>query len=182
MASPTGKTFHLRVFLFFDMIQEPLTPAEYADGFDFFRTSRCDSASTRSALVQQSELVCMHACMVSTPACFDNKFWNCVQRGGEDAQGGGRARGVGRVFLWLQRFHGVRRHQLAPPQARACGQRAGGHCRCSGHDAALGGGLFNSAWVSAQHILDVLRTHVGACAARACDLRTVFIALCWWPM
>lgn len=40
VASSTAKTFHLRVFLFFDLIQEPLTPAEYADGYDFFRTSR----------------------------------------------------------------------------------------------------------------------------------------------
>lgn len=35
-----AKTFRLRVFLFFDMIQEPLTPAEYEDGCAFFRTSR----------------------------------------------------------------------------------------------------------------------------------------------
>ncbi len=34
-------TFRLRVFLFFDMIQEPLTPAEYEDGCAFFRTARC---------------------------------------------------------------------------------------------------------------------------------------------
>ena len=36
-----AKTFRLRVFLFFDMIQEPLTPAEYEDGCAFFRTARC---------------------------------------------------------------------------------------------------------------------------------------------
>lgn len=35
-----SKTFRLRVFLFFDMIQEPLTPDEYADGCAFFRTAR----------------------------------------------------------------------------------------------------------------------------------------------
>ncbi len=39
LAAPE-RTFHLRIFLFFDMIQEPLTPAEYADGCEFFRTSR----------------------------------------------------------------------------------------------------------------------------------------------
>ncbi|CAL8468355.1 g7895 [Coccomyxa elongata] len=34
-----ANTFRLRVFLFFDMIQEPLTPAEYEDGCAFFRTA-----------------------------------------------------------------------------------------------------------------------------------------------
>ena len=51
LAAPTARTFHLRVFLFFDMIQEPLTPAEYADGCDFFRTSRCSPSRIYSAQI-----------------------------------------------------------------------------------------------------------------------------------
>ena len=53
LAAPSARTFHLRIFLFFDMIQEPLTPAEYADGCDFFRTSRCCSACQQRVLTQK---------------------------------------------------------------------------------------------------------------------------------
>jgi hypothetical protein len=32
--------YRLSVYLFFDNTQEPLTPAEYQDGYNFFKTSR----------------------------------------------------------------------------------------------------------------------------------------------
>lgn len=38
--SKVGGASRLSVYLFFDLNQEPLTPAEYQDGCSFFRSSR----------------------------------------------------------------------------------------------------------------------------------------------
>lgn len=154
LAAPTARTFHLRVFLFFDMIQEPLTPAEYADGCDFFRTSRCCPRAACGACPHLNSVPALWVCCVPLRTMLCHQLphpkrqsnvgmglavWlmplvGCMQRRGAHAEGDKR-RGMGRLLAWQRRLHGERWHQrAAPPQ-----ERAGQGGRGGGHEAALGG-------------------------------------------
>lgn len=62
-----AQTFKLRVFLFFDMIQEPLTPAEYEDGCAFFCTARCFFPAQKvwsAVVILGWKLGCLCSCLV----------------------------------------------------------------------------------------------------------------------